>query len=45
MAEVLLANEEVTSRIKTLITNVDLTPTVRALSEEEFDKWLNGEGV
>ena len=44
IAEVLLANEEVTDRIKNLITNVDLTPKVRSLSEAEFDKWLNGEG-
>lgn len=44
VASALLADEQVTALITATIADIDLTPKVTALTDEEFDAWLNGEG-
>ena len=44
VASALLADEQVTALITATIADIDLTPKVTTLTDEEFDAWLNGEG-
>lgn len=44
VASALLADEQVTALVTATIADIDLTPKVTTLTDEEFDAWLNGEG-
>lgn len=43
-AEYMLADERVTEIVTATIADIDLTPKVTVISDEDFDAWLNGEG-
>lgn len=44
VASAMLADERVTELVKATIADIDLTPKVTTLTDEEFDAWLNGKG-
>lgn len=44
VASALLADEQVTALVTATIADIDLTPKVTTLTDDEFEKWLNGEG-
>lgn len=44
MAEVIATDEDFGVAVRTLITNINLTPTITPLTDEQFEAWLNGEG-
>ena len=44
VAELFLSSEEVVNSVHATIANIDLTPKVEVLTDEQFDAWLNGEG-
>jgi Domain of unknown function (DUF3846) len=44
VAELFLSSEEVVNTVNESIANIDLTPKVEVLTDEQFDAWLNGEG-
>lgn len=44
VAELFLSSEEVVNTVNETIANIDLTPKVEVLTDEQFDAWLNGEG-
>ena len=44
VAHAFLANEEVSELVKATIADIDLSPKVTTLTDEQFDAWLNGEG-
>lgn len=45
IAEAFVSNERVVDTVNEAIANIDLTPRVEVLTDEQFDAWLNGEGV
>jgi hypothetical protein len=45
VAELFLSSEEVVNTVNESIANIDLTPKFTTLTDEQFDAWLNGEGV
>jgi hypothetical protein len=45
VAQAFLESEEVTSLVTAIVSDIDLTPKVTTLTDEQFDAWLNGEGV
>jgi hypothetical protein len=44
VAELFLSSEKVVNAVNASIANIDLTPKVEVLTNEQFDAWLNGEG-
>jgi hypothetical protein len=44
VAELFLSSEKVVNAVNASIANIDLTPKVEVLTDEQFDAWLNGEG-
>lgn len=44
VASAMLADERVTALVTATIADIDLTPRVTTLTDDEFDAWLNGEG-
>ena len=44
VASALLADERVEQAVIATIADIDLTPRVTTLTDEQFDAWLNGEG-
>jgi hypothetical protein len=45
LAQALIESEEVVNTVHATIADIDLTPKVTTLTDEQFDAWLNGEGV
>lgn len=44
VASAMLADERVTALVTATIADIDLTPRVTTLTDDEFEAWLNGEG-
>lgn len=44
MAGIIAADDEFGTVLRSLIADIDLTPTVTPMNDEQFEAWLNGKG-